>query len=581
MHITIIGSGYVGLVAGACFAQMGNNVTCLDVDSKKIESLKQGIIPIYEPGLESMVLENTARGTLAFTTDKAQAIGGAEVIFIAVGTPMGDDGSADLRFVRAVAEDIGAYMAREYVVVVDKSTVPVGTAREVRSIIESSLAKRSILARSGDEMRESSIDSETASSGVYLYRDKNQSRAAENLEGIALGERIASGEGASLLNLSPSPLDKKESKIDEVLESKEVKSRDSEKPDSESKRLAESIMVADSEKLESKQVLESQKVKAKDSKTIDSESKAQAFDVVSNPEFLKEGVAIKDFMSPDRVVIGTDSKRALEVMKALYAPFLLKSDRLIAMGIESAEMTKYAANAMLATKISFINEMSQICERVGANINDVRQGIGSDSRIGYSFIYPGCGYGGSCFPKDVRALEKTAKDFGYTAQILNAVQAVNEAQKMLLVEKIVRHFGENLKGLSFALWGLSFKPETDDMREASSLVLIRELVARGARIQAYDPKAYHQAEFYLQAHLDSISFEQSKYDALKNAAALVLLTEWREFRSPDFGEMKKLLKTPLIFDGRNIYQHAELESKGFTYYQIGVGTGAKNPATNK
>ena len=606
MHITIIGSGYVGLVAGACFAQMGNNVTCLDVDSKKIESLKQGIIPIYEPGLESMVLENTARGTLAFTTDKAQAIGGAEVIFIAVGTPMGDDGSADLRFVRAVAEDIGAYMAREYVVVVDKSTVPVGTAREVRSIIESSLAKRSILARSGDEMRESSIDSEAPSGGAYLYRDKNQSCAAANLEGIALGERIASGEGASLLNLqvwispaassSPSTLDKKEKEILSDSRILEVKAKDSKKQglessqDSESKSLGESAMVADSEKLESKgraesakagdsekQGLESKKLES----ATDSKSQTQAFDVVSNPEFLKEGVAIKDFMSPDRVVIGTDSKRALEVMKALYAPFLLKSDRLIAMGIESAEMTKYAANAMLATKISFINEMSQICERVGANINDVRQGIGSDSRIGYSFIYPGCGYGGSCFPKDVRALEKTAKDFGYTAQILNAVQAVNEAQKMLLVEKIVRHFGENLKGLSFALWGLSFKPETDDMREASSLVLIRELVARGARIQAYDPKAYHQAEFYLQAHLDSISFEQSKYDALKDAAALVLLTEWREFRSPDFGEMKKLLKTPLIFDGRNIYQHAELESKGFTYYQIGVGTGAKNPATNK
>lgn len=443
MQVTIIGSGYVGLVAGACFAQMGNEVICLDVDSKKIESLKQGKIPIYEPGLEEMVRENARLKTLRFSTDKKEAISNAEVIFIAVGTPMGEDGSADLSFVKAVAQDIGSHIEREYVVVVDKSTVPVGTAREVRRIIESALAKR----------QDSHI----------------------------------------------------------------------------------------------------------------------AFDVVSNPEFLKEGVAIKDFMSPDRVVIGTDSTRALEVMKALYAPFLLKSDRFIAMGIESAEMTKYAANAMLATKISFINEMSQICERVGANINDVRQGIGSDSRIGYSFIYPGCGYGGSCFPKDVRALEKSAKDVGYTAQILNAVQEVNEKQKMLLVEKIVRHFGENLQGLSFCVWGLSFKPETDDMREASSLVLIDELTKRGATIQAYDPKAYEQARFYLKDKLSSITFMESKYSALQGCAALVLLTEWREFRSPDFGEIAKLLKEPIIFDGRNIYQHCDLESKGFAYYQIGVG----------
>lgn len=442
MQVTIIGSGYVGLVAGACFAQMGNEVICLDVDSKKIESLKQGKIPIYEPGLEEMVRENTRLNTLRFSTDKKEAISNAEVIFIAVGTPMGEDGSADLSFVKAVAQDIGEHIERDYVVVVDKSTVPVGTAREVKGIIESALAKR----------QDSHI----------------------------------------------------------------------------------------------------------------------AFDVVSNPEFLKEGVAIKDFMSPDRVVIGTDSKRALEVMKALYAPFLLKSDRLIAMGIESAEMTKYAANAMLATKISFINEMSQICERVGANINDVRQGIGSDSRIGYSFIYPGCGYGGSCFPKDVRALEKSAKDVGYTAKILQAVQEVNEKQKMLLVEKIIKHFGENLQGLSFCVWGLSFKPETDDMREASSLVLIDELIKRGATIQAYDPKAYEQARFYLKDKLDSITFMESKYSALQGCAALVLLTEWREFRSPDFGEIAKLLKEPIIFDGRNIYQHCGLESKGFKYYQIGV-----------
>lgn len=440
MRVTIIGSGYVGLVAGACFAQMGNAVTCLDVDSKKIENLKKGIIPIYEPGLESMVCENHKQGNLCFTTNKAEALSNAEVIFIAVGTPMGEDGSADLRYVEAVAEDIGAHL-QNYAVIVDKSTVPVGTARKVRTIITEGLARR----------------------------------------------------GAQI-----------------------------------------------------------------------------DFDVVSNPEFLKEGVAIKDFMSPDRVVVGADCAKALEIMKALYAPFLIKSDRFIAMGIESAEMTKYAANAMLATKISFINEMSQICERVGANINDVRLGIGSDSRIGYSFIYPGCGYGGSCFPKDVKALEKVALDCGYTPRILQAIDAVNAAQKRLLVEKICARFGEDLRGKIFCVWGLAFKPETDDMREASSLVLIRELIARGARVQAYDAKACEQARFYLSDVLDSISFASSKYDALKNCDAMILVTEWREFRSPDFGEIAKLLKSPIIFDGRNIYHTLHLESKGFEYYQIGV-----------
>ena len=440
MRVTIIGSGYVGLVAGVCFAQMGNNVICLDVDSKKIDKLKQGIIPIYEPGLESMVLENHKQGNLCFTTDKAEALGNAEVIFIAVGTPMGEDGSADLRYVCAVAEDIGAHL-QNYAVIVDKSTVPVGTARKVHTIIAEGLAKRN-------------------------------------------------------------------AQIE--------------------------------------------------------------FDVVSNPEFLKEGVAIKDFMSPDRVVVGADSAKALEIMKALYAPFLIKSDRFIDMGIESAEMTKYAANAMLATKISFINEMSQICERVGANINDVRLGIGSDSRIGYSFIYPGCGYGGSCFPKDVKALEKVALDFHYTPRILQAIDAVNVAQKRLLVEKICARFGEDLRGKSFGIWGLAFKPETDDMREASSLVLVRELIARGAKVQAYDPKACEQAKFYLSDVLDSITFATSKYDALKGCVAMVLVTEWREFRSPDFEEIAKLLESPIIFDGRNIYHTLNLESSGFEYYQIGV-----------
>lgn len=518
MHITIIGSGYVGLVAGACFAQMGNNVICLDMDSQKIESLQKGQVPIYEPGLESMVRENTELGTLSFTTNKAQAIGAAEVIFIAVGTPMGDDGSADLRFVRAVAADIGTYMARKYVVVVDKSTVPVGTAKEVKVIIESNLAKRGINTLSGDE---------SLTKGYEILNPKECSTT-----------------------------------LSEILESKNISGQQDSKP---------TFNVVKECRESPKNTYPSGNNQALSAESAKTTKDTQAFDVVSNPEFLKEGVAIKDFMSPDRVVVGTDSRRALEVMKALYAPFLLKSDRFISMGIESAEMTKYAANAMLATKISFINEMSQICERVGANINDVRLGIGSDSRIGYSFIYPGCGYGGSCFPKDVRALEKTAKDYGYEAQILNAVQSVNERQKMLLVEKIVRHFGENLQGLKFALWGLSFKPETDDMREASSLVLIRELVKRGAYIQAYDPKSYHQAHFYLQDCLDSVRFETSKYDAIKNATALVLMTEWREFRSPDFDEMKKLLQAPLIFDGRNIYQHCHLEQRGFVYYQIGVG----------
>ncbi|MBR2494299.1 UDP-glucose/GDP-mannose dehydrogenase family protein [Helicobacter sp.] len=440
MRVTIIGSGYVGLVAGACFAQMGNNVTCLDIDRDKIAKLQKGIVPIYEPGLSEMIVENQAKGTLSFTDSKLEAIAQAEVIFIAVGTPMGDDGSADLRFVRAVAQDIGEHL-NDYTIVVDKSTVPVGTAREVRSII---------------------------------------------------------------------------------------------------------------------------------AKALESRGKDVEFAVVSNPEFLKEGVAIKDFMSPDRVVIGSDCTKALSVMRSLYAPFLVKSDRLIAMGIESAEMTKYAANAMLATKISFINEMSQICEHVGANINDVRQGIGSDSRIGYSFIYPGCGYGGSCFPKDVKALEKTALDAGYTPRILQAVDQVNDAQKQLLAQKICKKFGQDLSGKVVAVWGLAFKPETDDMREASALVLIKELVSRGARIQAYDPKATEQARFYLQENLDSITFATSKYNALKNADMLVLVTEWREFRSPDFDEIKKLLRTPVIFDGRNIYHSLDLASKGFAYYQIGV-----------
>lgn len=441
MKLCIIGSGYVGLVAGSCFASMGNDVVCLDIDEQKIASLKRSEVPIYEPNLSEMIKENLAKKTLHFTTDKKQALQNAEVIFIAVGTPMGEDGSADLAFVKSVAKDIGEVI-NSYCVVVNKSTVPVGTAKQVKDIIANTIQAR--------------------------------------------------GGGAF------------------------------------------------------------------------------EFDVVSNPEFLKEGVAIKDFMSPDRVVIGTNSPRALRIMKALYAPFLVKSERLIAMSVESAEMSKYAANSLLATKISFINEMSQICERVGADINDVRLGIGSDSRIGYSFIYPGCGYGGSCFPKDVKALEKTALDCGYEPKILSAIQAVNEAQKMLLVQKITAKFGENLNGLNFGIWGLSFKPETDDCREASSLVLIKALVKQGAKIKAYDPKAMKQAKFYLKNELESVEFTSDKYQALKKADALVLVTEWKEFRSPDFTQMKSLLKNPIIFDGRNIYHNLHLKNLGFEYHQIGV-----------
>ena len=440
MKVSVIGTGYVGLVSGTCFAQMGNSVTCVDIDEKKIASLKEGKIPIYEPGLEKMVLENYAKGTLHFTTDTAQAVSETLVCFIAVGTPMGEDGSADLQYVLAVAREIGRHM-QDYLVIVDKSTVPVGTADKVRAAIQEELDKRGV--------------------------------------------------------------------------------------------------------------------------TID-------FDVVSNPEFLKEGAAIQDFMHPDRVVVGAESERAMEIMHDLYAPFMKTRDRFIGMDIKSAEMTKYAANAMLATKISFMNEIANICERVGADVNKVRNGIGSDSRIGYSFIYPGCGYGGSCFPKDVQALAKTAKDVGYTPRILDAVEAVNYAQKKVLSDKVIKYFGEDLLGRTFAIWGLAFKPETDDMREASSITIINELTSRGARVVAYDPKARHEAEsFYLKDNT-AVSYAESKYEALNGADALILVTEWQEFRSPDFDEMKKLLKTPVFFDGRNQFDRQRMKAMGFEYFQIGV-----------
>ncbi|OQK17894.1 UDP-glucose 6-dehydrogenase [Methyloprofundus sedimenti] len=452
MRIAVIGSGYVGLVSGTCFAQMGNKVTCVDVDEQKITSLKQGIIPIYEPGLEQMVVDNQKKGSLLFSTDIEQAILNAQVVFVAVGTPMSDDGSADLQYVLAVAKSIGQYMLGD-MIIVDKSTVPVGTADKVKITIQAELDKR--IKHTVDEKLK-----------------------------------------ATLQQLN--------------------------------------------------------------------------FDVVSNPEFLKEGAALDDFMKPDRVIIGAESERAVQVMRNLYAPFMKSHDRFIKMDLRSAEMTKYAANAMLATKISFMNEISNICERVGADVNKVRDGIGSDTRIGYSFIYPGCGYGGSCFPKDVQALVKTAKDFDYVPRILDAVEAVNYAQKSVIANKIIKRFGENLDGKTFAVWGLAFKPETDDMREASSTTIINELTSKGAKIVAYDPKAQHEAKtFYLKGN-KNVTYAAAKYAALPQADALILITEWQEFRSPDFDEIKKLLKAPVFFDGRNQFEKQRMQDMGFEYFQIGV-----------
>ena len=439
MNITVIGSGYVGLVSGTCFAEMGNKVTCVDIDPVKIKKLNQGIIPIFEPGLETMVLKNVKNENLFFTTTLQEALQNSEIAFIAVGTPMGEDGSADLQYVLAVAKSIGQSMQKR-LIVVDKSTVPIGTADKVKATIQ---------------------------------------------------------------------------------------------------------------------------------KELDARGSDLAFEVVSNPEFLKEGAAIGDFMKPDRVVIGTDSDYATEKMKQLYHPFCMSRDRFISMGIRSAEMTKYAANAMLATKISFMNEIANICEKVGADANQVRIGIGSDKRIGYHFIYPGAGYGGSCFPKDVKALTKIAKENGYTAQLITAVEEVNDAQKLVIAQKIATRFGEDLTGFIFGIWGLAFKPGTDDMREAPAIYVIKELVSRGAKIKAYDPKAVNEAKAHYLKGVQNITYVDSKYDVLKDSDALVLLTEWKEFRSPDFEEIKVQLKTPIIFDGRNKYNTFNLEEKGFEYHQIG------------
>jgi len=439
MNISVIGSGYVGLVSGTCFSEMGNKVTCVDIDPIKIEKLNKGIIPIFEPGLDQMVLKNVKNKNLFFTTELDKALKDSEIAFIAVGTPMGSDGAADLQYVLAVAKSIGKSMQKR-LIVVDKSTVPIGTADKVKATIQAELDIRN-----------------------------------SNLE----------------------------------------------------------------------------------------------FDVVSNPEFLKEGAAILDFMKPDRVVIGTDSSYATKKMQQLYHPFCLSRDRFICMDIRSAEMTKYAANAMLATKISFMNEIANICEKVGADANQVRIGIGSDQRIGYSFIYPGAGYGGSCFPKDVKALTKIAKENGYNSKLIIAVEEVNDAQKLVIAQKIVKRFGEDLTGFTFGVWGLAFKPGTDDMREAPSIYVIKELVKRGAQIKAYDPKSIDEAKEHYLKGVRNITYVASKYDVLNDSDALVLLTEWKEFRSPDFEEIKIQLKTPVIFDGRNQYIAYDLENKGLEYYRIG------------
>ena len=440
--ITVIGSGYVGLVSGACFANMGNHVVCVDVDTEKIQNLKNGKIPIYEPGLEFIIKENIRRKNISFTTNLKQALSESAFAFIAVGTPTGEDGSTDLKYVLEVAKNIGSSMTKP-LIVVDKSTVPVGTADRVRATIAAALQKR-------------------------------------------------------------------KAEID--------------------------------------------------------------FDVVSNPEFLKEGDAISDFMKPDRVVVGAERKESLEAMKKLYEPFFKNKAGFIGMDIRSAEMTKYAANAMLATKISFMNEVANICEKVGADVNLVRSGIGSDRRIGYHFIYPGLGYGGSCFPKDIKALKKTAEDFGYDAELIQAVENVNERQKVSIAKKIIKRFGEDLSKYTFGIWGLSFKPQTDDMREAPSISVIKELVIRGAKIKAYDPKATENAKNHYLKGIQNITYYNLKEDVTEGINALVLLTEWKEFRMVDFQQMRKSMKQAIIFDGRNQYDPQELQTQSFEYHSIGRKT---------
>ena len=436
MKIAIVGTGYVGLVTGTCFAEIGVNVICVDTNSEKIEALNQGVIPIYENGLEDMVHRNTKAGRLQFTTSLESCLDEADVIFSAVGTPPDEDGSADLSYVLEVARTIGRNM-KKYVLVVTKSTVPVGTAKKVRTAIQEELDKR----------------------GIQIE-----------------------------------------------------------------------------------------------------------FDVASNPEFLKEGNAVADFMSPDRVVVGVESERAKELMSKLYKPFLLNNFRVIFMDIPSAEMTKYAANSMLATRISFMNDIANLCELVGADVNMVRSGIGSDTRIGRKFLYPGIGYGGSCFPKDVKALIKTAEQNGYQMRVLQAVEEVNEQQKSILFEKLQRHFCSDLHNKTIALWGLAFKPETDDMREAPSLILINKLLNIGCKVLVYAPAAMKECRRRIG---DSVYYATDMYDAALDADALMLVTEWKEFRLPSWAVIKKAMRTPVLLDGRNIYEKKEIEELGFTYHCIG------------
>ncbi|HTY04074.1 MAG TPA: UDP-glucose/GDP-mannose dehydrogenase family protein [Rhodocyclaceae bacterium] len=438
MKISVVGTGYVGLVSGTCLAEVGNDVLCLDVDANKIRILNEGGIPIYEPGLEAMVARNKAAGRLRFTTSVEEAVAFGTIQFIAVGTPPDEDGSADLQYVLAAARNIGRHM-KDYKVVVDKSTVPVGTADKVRAAIADELQRR----------------------------------------------------GAEI-----------------------------------------------------------------------------PYSVVSNPEFLKEGAAVEDFMKPDRIVVGTADGRATDLMRQLYAPFQRNHERLIVMDVRSAELTKYAANAMLATRISFMNELANLAEKLGADIELVRQGIGSDPRIGFHFLYPGCGYGGSCFPKDVQALERTAREAGQNLKVLQAVEDANEAQKAVLTEKIVKRFGAKLDGKTFAVWGLAFKPNTDDMREAPSRVLINDLLARGATVRAYDPVAMHEATRVF-GDEPRIVYADSPMSALDGAEALAIVTEWKEFRAPDFDAMKAKLKAGVVFDGRNLYDPAHPRAAGLEYHAIG------------
>lgn len=436
MKIAIVGTGYVGLVTGTCFAEMGVEVFCVDIDRQKIENLRNGVVPIYEPGLEEMVIRNYEVGRLHFTTDLTEVLDQVEIVFSAVGTPPDEDGSADLKYVLDVARTIGRAM-NKYLLVVTKSTVPVGTARRIRQTIADELDRRGV--------------------------------------------------------------------------------------------------------------------------TID-------FDIASNPEFLKEGAAVKDFMHPDRIVVGVESDRARRLMEKLYHPFMLNNFRIIYMDIPSAEMTKYAANAMLATRISFMNDMANLCEIIGADVNMVRKGIGSDTRIGSSFLYAGCGYGGSCFPKDVKALIRTAAEHGYPMRILKAVEDVNEEQKTILFRKLSAHFGGDLQGRRVAMWGLAFKPETDDMREAPSLVLIDRLLEAGCQVMAYDPVAMPEARRRIG---DRIAYVNNIYETVEGADVLMVVTEWKEFRLPAWARIRSLMKTPLILDGRNIYNIAEIEEAGFTYHCIG------------